>query len=457
MKPGEDKTVTHLSEVKKSRAEQLEQGWQGRLEDHVKEFNINHAVVMVGGKTRIMRKTSKEFDIDDREGFEYLSPFEMESLYSNTIIQTGLITYQNGNIKPVYANHFKAWFTHQNSDVYRNGVLFRPKGGAPEGVFNTWQGFGVTELKTCDWERIRGHIDGVVCDHNAELIDYFYNWIAFTFQHPEKPVRSALVLRGKKGSGKGIIGHFLRKLWGRHGLYITQAEQITGKFNGHLADICFLFADEAFFSGDKKHQSTLKGLVTDPVMMIERKGLEAVQQPNYLKLFMVTNEDWAVPSSADERRWGVFDVSDAMTKHSKYFKDLNHSIKDKKVQASFLADMMARDVSQWRPNEIPESCGLMDQRVHSLDSMGEWLMNSLKLGNWDGFSFTFKELYTDFLSYCVKRNMKQQHIKTATALGRFLARFFEKRRIGGDQSYIFESNDQAIRRFEEIEKVVIDD
>jgi hypothetical protein len=70
-----------------------------------------------------------------------------------------------------------------------------------------------------------------------------------------------------------------------------------------------LFADEAFWAGDKKGESVLKGLITERTLVIEQKGIDAVQWPNRLKVMMAANAAWVVPASYHERRFAVFDVS----------------------------------------------------------------------------------------------------------------------------------------------------
>ena len=91
-------------------------------------------------------------------------------------------------------------------------------------------------------------------------------------------------------------------LWGRHFLHISSAKHLVGQFNAHLRDCCFLFADEAFFAGDRSHESVLKTLVTEDMIIVEGKGVDAEPSPNYVHLMMASNSDWVVPSGPDERR-----------------------------------------------------------------------------------------------------------------------------------------------------------
>ena len=69
-----------------------------------------------------------------------------------------------------------------------------------------------------------------------------------------------------------------------------------------------LFADEAFFAGDKQHDGVLKGLITEPTLPIEGKFQNVVEVLNVLHVMIASNSDWIVPASQDERRYCVLDV-----------------------------------------------------------------------------------------------------------------------------------------------------
>jgi hypothetical protein len=98
-------------------------------------------------------------------------------------------------------------------------------------------------------------------------------------------------------------------LFGQHFLHLSDARHLTGNFNAHLRDSCLVFADEAFYAGDKQHEGQLKRLVTEPTLMIEAKYANAVSVRNCLHLIVASNDDWVVPAGTDERRFFVLDVS----------------------------------------------------------------------------------------------------------------------------------------------------
>src|SRR4051794_16699882 len=87
---------------------------------------------------------------------------------------------------------------------------------------------------------------------------YLLNLAARMFQYPQLQGEIAVVLRGKKGCGKGAFLSALQLPWGQHGVYIANSSHLVGRFNEHLRDCVMLFGDEAFFAGDKAHEGVLK-------------------------------------------------------------------------------------------------------------------------------------------------------------------------------------------------------
>jgi hypothetical protein len=90
-------------------------------------------------------------------------------------------------------------------------------------------------------------------------------------------------------------------------LHITHAAHLTGQFNAHLWTCLYVFADEAFWAGDKQGEAVLKGLITERPMMVTKKGVDSVPGVNRVKTGIASNSDWVVPASEDERRFAVTD------------------------------------------------------------------------------------------------------------------------------------------------------
>jgi hypothetical protein len=446
--------------------------WEIELERHIEKWNKTHASVIVGGKHKIMRLIPAEASPMRRDSYEFISRHELNLVYANKLIKVG--EKQLGkNIKDVLKTHLMAWAEDSRSRSYTGGVVFLPGKKPPKDYFNTWQGFAVEPVQNdALLTRIFSHMKTVICGGNTELYDYLIKWIAFTIQNPDKPAGAAVVLRGNKGSGKSTLGRLMCNIWGNHSFHIHSSKHLTGDFNGHLNDVCFLFSDEAFYSGDKAGENRLKGLVTDPEVTIERKGIDAVRQPNYLKILMATNSDYAVPASRDERRYCVFDVADTHIGDRAYFDALSCDVADKAVQAAFLAYMLDIDLSGWHWGDIPETAGLRAQRFHSMDSVQKWVAQSLNEGSFgyvfdevlgrpvDGYGWVGKlntsELYAKYEAYCDSAKHDQYHRVGMDQMASYLGKIFKrKNHVNGRdrRGFIFGELEAAKAAFEQYEKI----
>lgn len=92
----------------------------------------------------------------------------------------------------------------------------------------------------------------MLTDGDPQGYRYVLNWMAAMFQRPSEAAEVAIAFKGAKGTGKGTLGRVLQHIAGAHGLHISSPEHITGRFNSHLQNCICLFADEAFWAGDKR-------------------------------------------------------------------------------------------------------------------------------------------------------------------------------------------------------------
>ena len=339
-------------------------------------FNRDHSVVAIGGKVLIMRSLRDDHGYVMRN--EFFKPKELSTLYSNDTV----VINSGGKLK--IRNSFDWWLEQKERRSYPGGVVFSPlinPATLRHGEYNLWCGFAL-EKKAGDWSLLRNHILDVICGGNGLLFEYLLNWCAYTLQKADRPAGVAVVLRGLKGVGKGILGNFLLSIWGQHGIQITNPKHLTGNFNQHLMDKCFVFADEAYFAGDRVNEGVLKGLITENHLNIEPKGVNMFSVNACFKILMATNSDWAVPVSSDERRFIVLDVSDKRKGDLEYFAKLSEHCKLAGTKAAFLNDMLYRDIKAFNPQNVIETAGMKDQRLYSLDSVGQFIFDGLSEGHW---------------------------------------------------------------------------
>jgi hypothetical protein len=341
-----------------------------RLAELIKRMNARYAVVNEAGKAVIYEP---RFDpvldrmVLVRIEFEALRKFYMNQLVTIT------------RSKPVTKSEAEWWLQSPQRRQYLDGVVFDPTNSVPPTFWNLWSGFAV-EPRPGDWSLMLNHIYEVICGRNDDYAYYVLSWLARMFQQPNKAGEVALVLRGKKGSGKGIFGQWIRRAWGAHGIHITNAKHLVGNFNAHLRDCVFLFADEAFYAGDKQHEGVLKGLVTEPSLPIEGKYQNVITVVNMLHILMASNSDWVVPATHDERRYAIFDVSDdRVGQIAEYFVPIAQQM-ERGGLAAMIYEMLKRDISHFEVRNFPHTAALAVQKKHSLDSLQRWWIAVLERG-----------------------------------------------------------------------------
>jgi transposase len=338
----------------------------------VNEFNAKFMVVKEEGKALIYEPT---FDRRTRRRiYNRLSVNDLKLLYQNRKVK---VTAPNGDTATYPAAGL--WLGHEDRRQYLGGVVFDPTGNVPADTLNLWEGFAV-EPKAGDWSLLKEHMLTVLCAGNQRYFDYLMGWLAYMIQHPDEQGKVAVILCGIEGCGKGIFAHAVKNLFGQHGLYISNAKHLVGNFNIHLRDTVLLFADEAFFAGDKAHTGVLKSLVTEEFLTVEGKFRDVVQSPNYLHILMASNERWVVPAGLEARRFFVLNVLPDRKGDFAYFNAILQQLKNGGYEA-MLQDLLDYDLTEFNVADVPQTEGLGEQKKLTFNTEQAWWMDVLQRGH----------------------------------------------------------------------------
>lgn len=341
---------------------------QQRQEEVVQEFNKKYAVIE-GPTPRILRE---RYDPEE-DGIvaDQLAPSEFRLLTQNEFVP--VLDGGNG-VKNVSA--YKYWLESPKRRQFKQ-VVFLP-GLEREGFRNLWRGFAV-EPREGDCRLYLDHLFEVICAGDYNLTDWVTSWLADAVQRPRFRPGTALVIRGRQGAGKGVFVREFGRLFGSHFRQIHQMRHLTGNFNSHLRNCLVLYADEAFWAGDKSAEGPLKGLITEDSLLIERKGIDPEPVPNLIRVIISSNSDWIVPAGVDERRFCVLDASEAHMQDSAYFGAIVEQMKNGGREA-LLHYLLNWDLSDTNLRHIPRTSALVDQKVNSLDPVMKWWLGILTDG-----------------------------------------------------------------------------
>jgi Primase C terminal 2 (PriCT-2)/Family of unknown function (DUF5906) len=346
---------------------------------------------------------------------------------------------KNGEPQEVTRTFAEWWLSNPKRRQYLGGVTFDPSGSAAADTLNLWRGWAVQPAPG-DWSLMAAHIHEVICGGRTEISTYVLRWLAHMVQHPGEPAEVAIVLRGGKGTGKGALGRWLLRLCGQHGIHIISAAHLVGHFSGHLRDVLFLFADEAFFAGDRQHEGVLKGLITEARLMIEAKYRAPVMTANVLHLLLASNNDWVIPASSDERRYLVVDVATSHQRDFGYFAALNAQMEAGGL-AAMLHELLTMDLNGFHPRKVPYTGELTTQKLHSMDSLHRWWAAVLARGFvwrsrhghkdflvWKEF-FATELLARSYAQWC--NDTRVGYPQSRETLGRFMRGIYPARRPNG--------------------------
>ncbi|WP_321995970.1 bifunctional DNA primase/polymerase [Xanthomonas citri] len=339
----------------------------------IEEMNARHYVALDNGFQVVTEEPDPIFD--GRVRYQRLSKSDFRSAYENQLVEHNDKLMSRADL----------WLRSPHRRTYK-GIIFDPaREQEHEGWLNMWKGWSV-EPRPGDWSLLRELIRDVLTDGDAASFEYVLNWMAFMFQHPEKVAEVAIAFKGAKGTGKGTLGRALFKLSGASGLHISSPGHLVGRFNSHLQNCVCLFADEAFWAGDKAGEAVLKQLVTEPTLTYEGKGRDAVTGRNHVHIVMASNNEWVVPAGMDgERRFAVFNVNERRRGDREFFNALNRQL-DGGGLAGLLHEMLTRDLGDWHPRDsVPQTEALAEQKLMSQSAEESWWDGLLEAGRLPNF------------------------------------------------------------------------
>lgn len=289
---------------KKARKKKLK--WQSEdAPEWIQKMNRKHAVIIVGGKASVMRFDPKSPSDEDHELWD-MKTFHDWYLAKPTVpITVG--KGKDGKPKIEFLTLSKAFMSNEFRRGYEDGYIFDTTSENTAG-FNLFRGWGVEPKKgSCD--RILWHIKHVICAEDDTANEYFLDYLAHMFQKPWEIPRAAIVVKGEEGAGKDTIAKYMHKLVGRYIPKITGQDQFFGNFNGFLKNALFVNIQEAFV-GSQQQNEKLKQFVTEDMLRVENKYQNSHDTPNYMRIYITSNNFKVVQASESSRRFLVLNARD---------------------------------------------------------------------------------------------------------------------------------------------------
>jgi len=188
-----------------------------------------------------------------------------------------------------------------------------------------------------------------------------------------------------QGSGKTTLGNIMLKIFGNHGIEVVNPRHFTGNFNAHIQYKTIIVLNEAIWGGDKLAEAVMKAATTENRMVLERKGIDAKEGTNYWNMFVISNNNFCVPVTMDNRRFFILEVSDSCVQDHKYFQELYYAIENNDEVEEFFWFLKQRALPiGWRaasalPRTRASVMMMLRNRQHTLL---RWMLNKCAEGKW---------------------------------------------------------------------------
>jgi len=244
-------------------------------------------------------------------------------------------------------------------------VDFCPE-GAPDDVFNLWEGFYAENLEPTEDGDISKFMELVNivagCEYNAVAsmtetreVKYVLDWMAQIFQKPGTKPKTALIFRGAPGTGKTSICSVVSYLMdgkiddGKAALYYetgNAAQDVYGTFADAFERRKIVVINEASNEDSFQHFQRLLNMVCDERgIMVNKKFIQAFRIKNIAGMIFVSNKLVVVPITEDDRRFVVYEATNARRNNEQWFGDFWEWLTDTKLRAIYQF-LMKRDISK---------------------------------------------------------------------------------------------------------------
>lgn len=230
-------------------------------------------------------------------------------------------------------------------------------------LFNTWSGFQAqrvenpSETALAGVELMKSFILESWARSDIDSYKYIVSWMAGLFTNTSIN-KKALAMISPPGCGKGTMIEFLEFLLRKTNIYNTVGiASITQKHNTAIQGKRLIVVNEMSSTRDefKSNFDKIKSYITDPTISIEPKGVNPYQVDNISNYVLFTNHRDAIIVEERDRRYAIFEMSDAHINDWDYFKSIREQCFNQEVADAFYTYLLDLGDDKVSLNRIPNT------------------------------------------------------------------------------------------------------
>lgn len=265
-------------------------------------------------------------------------------------------------------------------------------------LFHEYEAKEISDIDQESIDIILSHVRDILCNGDKDIYEYVLNWLSYVIQSPKKP-GTVIMMIGKPGIGKTIFWEwFADSIIGMHNSFIAATlSDITGRFNGHVANKRFILVNEC--KGTSKHDHEyLKTLITDSYVRLEKKGQDLIQINSSHCIVVTSNYRDHHFIDESDRRFLVLECS-REKKDQSYFTKLDDILN--RSTNGFYSFLKKRDISEFIPSALPETQIKDDIRDINLHPVQQFLQEY----KWSGW-LSGSTVYNDYKEWCIQSSIQ---------------------------------------------------
>jgi len=295
---------------------------EGRSYEEVKEkFEDEHCLIV--NKSFYLRKFENRCVIMKKEhlktAYERLKYDELVEKKGETVIET--------------MSFLKRYFEDEDMVVKDETGVYPSGLKCPDNYYNMWRPFDMELVEeyiedVTAVSFIKKHIK-ILCGHDEIVADYFEKWIAQMIQYPA--IKSVCpIFISREGAGKGTLMQLITKMIGDTKFFQTTqpSRDVWGEFNGLMSDAFLVNLDELSKKETLESEGRIKGLITEPTIKINIKGVTQFPIQSFHRFIITTNSEEPISTSKDDRRKFIVRCSDELIGNKDYFNEFYEKISD---------------------------------------------------------------------------------------------------------------------------------
>lgn len=234
-------------------------------------------------------------------------------------------------------NFINTWLTNNPSQRCYDDIGVFPDGlECPKIIFNMWRKFKMENVDKYEYKQLQlsvvlNHIK-ILCGNDSDVYEYFVKWIAQMIQYPAvKSICPTLI--SSQGAGKGTLLKLLGAMLGENKVFETTSpsRDVWGDFNGKMCNTFLINLNELSKKETVECEGKIKGLITDPNLTINNKGVNQYVIKSFHRFIITTNNNEPINTSKDDRRNLIIRSSDEKCGNKAYFEYLHTILEDENV------------------------------------------------------------------------------------------------------------------------------